>query len=124
MAMSILIVEDEAPLRSKLIQLFTSGGFNVYQATNGEEGLRQAFRSLPQVILTDINMPEMDGLTMLKELRSYGWGKNIPVIMFTNLNDAEAIAKAHLQGAADYLIKTQFEISNIVKLVKEKIQNK
>src|SRR6185295_10847997 len=81
----ILIVEDELPMLNALSDTFKDEGFIVIQAHDGEEGLESAKETLPDIILVDILMPKMDGMTMLKKLREDENGKNIPVIVLTNV---------------------------------------
>jgi len=115
----ILIAEDEEPMLNALKDAFESMKFDVFGARNGEEGLRIALKEHPQVILIDILMPKMDGMTMLKKIREDQWGKDVPVIILTNLSDVEKIAEAVDGRVCDYLIKTDCSIENIVKKVKK-----
>lgn len=66
-------------------------------------------------------MPEMDGMTMLKELRKKPWGKEVPVIILSNLSEAEKTQELIYQGVSDYLIKTDWKLDEVVKRVKELI---
>lgn len=118
---SILIVEDELPLISALTLKLKQENFKVLQAKNGEEGLIVAFKEHPDLILLDIVMPRMDGITMLKKLREDEWGKSAKVIMLTNLSDKENVAQSLDQGAYDYLIKADWKIENVIAKVKEKL---
>ena len=87
-----------------LVDTFTREKFSVLQATNGEEGLTVALRDHPNLILLDIIIPVMDGMTMLRKLREDAWGKDVPVILLTNLNDAEKAADALEHGVYDFLV--------------------
>ena len=89
-------------------------GFIVLEAENGEEGLDVALRDHPDLILLDIIMPKMDGLTMLKKLREDVRGKNTKVILLTNLSDNEKVSEALLQGSYDYLVKSDWKIGDVV----------
>lgn len=117
----ILIVEDEQFISQTISNKFKISGFEVLNATDGFSGLKQAFDSHPDIILLDIVMPDMDGITMLKKLREDEWGKNIPVIMLTNLSDADKIAEVMTLGVTDFLVKANWELSDVVKLVSEKL---
>lgn len=121
MSLKVLIIEDETPLRLELLHAFSLEGFSVFEAENGSVGLRLAFRVLPDIILLDINMPEMNGLQMLQELRNYKWGRDIPVIMLTNETAHEAIEQATLQGAVDYLVKTEWKSIDVAKKAKQRL---
>lgn len=117
----ILIVEDEQFISQTISNKFKISGFEVLNAVDGFSGLKQAFDNHPDIILLDIVMPDMDGITMLKKLREDEWGKNIPVIMLTNLSDADKIAEVMTLGVTDFLVKANWELSDVVKLVSEKL---
>jgi len=117
----ILIVEDEETLIKVLADKFSEEGFEVSQAVNGEEGLNKALAEKPDLILLDIVMPVMDGLTMLAKLRQDEWGKDAKVVLLTNLSDNEQVAKAFDNNVHDYLIKTDWKISDLIEKVKQKI---
>ncbi len=70
----ILVVEDDVPELNALRDKFTREGFSILTAKNGEEGLAIALREHPDLILLDIIMPVMDGITMLVKLREDSWG--------------------------------------------------
>lgn len=120
---TILIVEDEISLRDILCKKFIREGFIILEANNGKEGLEVALREHPDLILLDIMMPVMDGVTMLKKLSEDEWGKDVKVIMLTNLSDAEQVAEAMAHGSHDYLVKCDWKIEDMVKKVKEQLSN-
>lgn len=74
----------------------------------------------PDLILLDILMPNMDGMGMLSRLRESG--KNIPVILLTNVGGTSEILKAKEFGVEDYLIKSNFKLEDVVKIIKEKLR--
>ncbi len=121
---SILVVEDEIPVRNILQERLTKEGFTVWTARNGQEGLSLAEQKKPDLILLDIVMPEMDGMTMLRKMRSQSWGKKIPVIMLTNLADADRADEAGREGVYDFLIKSNWQLWQIVALVKKKLKGR
>ncbi len=118
----ILIVEDEASLLNVLSDKLRSKDFLVLEAKNGKEGLETALREHPDLILLDIVMPVMDGMTMFKKLREDAWGKSVEVIMLTNSSDAENVAGAIEQGSYDYFIKSDWKLEDVVAKVKEKLE--
>jgi len=118
---TILIVEDEKPLRQALVDKFTREGFSILEAKDGEEGLRAAQDKHPALILLDIIMPKMDGMTMLQELRRDDAAGGIPVIILTNLTDAKAVEKAVGQGVYDFLVKSDWRLEEVVAKVKKKL---
>lgn len=118
----ILIIEDEPALLTALVDKFSHEGSSCLEAKNGEEGLAVALREHPDVILLDIIMPVMNGIMMLKKLIADNeWGKTVPVIILTNLNDAEKVSGSVTCGKYEYLIKSDWQIEDIVKKVKEKL---
>ena len=118
---TILIVEDEISLRRALEDKFSKEGFDVLTAQDGEEGLDIAIRKQPDMILLDIIMPKMDGLTMLSKLHEDAWGKMAKVIMLTNLSDAESVGDSLTHGAYGYLVKTNWTLEEIVAKVEMRL---
>ena len=118
----VLIVEDEAPLRTAMADILVFEGFTVCQAKNGLEGLEIALEQHPDIILLDLMMPVMDGLTMLGKLRQdQAWGKDAGVILLTNINDPEKIAQATDAGSYDFLVKSDWSIEDVVKKIKARL---
>ncbi|OGD23221.1 hypothetical protein A2Z10_03755 [Candidatus Azambacteria bacterium RBG_16_47_10] len=118
---TVLIVEDEPSLQRALGDHFSREGISVLSAKNGQEGLEVALREHPGVILLDIVMPVMDGMTMLTKLREDVWGKDAHVILLTNLVDNKEIVEAMKTGVFDYLVKSDWKIDDVVEKVKQKL---
>ena len=118
----ILIVEDDLDLLEVLRKKFTIEKFEVSQAPDGKVGLDEALRNHPDIILLDIVMPVMDGMSMLRKLREDSWGKDVPVILLTNLSDEKKVAEGLQHGVYDYLVKADWNISDVVKKVKSKLR--
>ncbi|MDP3964232.1 MAG: response regulator [bacterium] len=118
----ILIVEDEESLRKALVTKLSAEGFRTLESANGEEGLRVALDQKPDLILLDILMPKMHGLEMLSQLRHNDWGANIPVIVLSNLNEASKVAEAAEGGVFDYIIKSDWRISDVVDKVRDRLK--
>jgi len=119
---SILVVEDEPAQASVLKERFAKEGFSVLGAKNGEEGLEYALANHPDVILLDVILPVMDGLTMLRKLRADEWGRDAKVIVLTALtaNDLTDIKS----GAVDldyFLMKTDWTLDGVVGVVKKRL---
>ena len=105
-----------------LVDKITDEGYAVIEAANGAEGLRLAEEKHPDLILLDIFMPVMDGITMLSKLRSTGeGGKTVHVIVLTNSTDAQTIAKVAGFGATDFLIKSEWSLEALVARIRERI---
>ena len=118
----ILIVEDDISSLEILVDKFTREAFNVLQAKNGIEGLEVALKEHPDLILLDIIMPKMDGISMIKELQEDEWGKDVPIIILTNLSDGEKVAEAIERGVQDFLVKSDWNLNDVVKRVKKKLR--
>ena len=117
----IAIIEDDEILRSALSDALTDEGFKVITAGDGEAGLKLVLDKHPDLILLDIVMPLLDGLSMLKKLRANQWGREVSVIILTNLSDAATIAEIAEQTVYDYLVKSSWQLEAVVKKVKEKL---
>ena len=122
MSIKIVIVEDDASLANALKISLEEEKFKVFLAINGEEGLAIIEKELPDLILCDINMPKMDGFTMLHHLRASSWGKNLNVIILTNFNDETVVSKALDYGVFHYLVKSDSDLKQIVKKIKENVR--
>jgi DNA-binding response OmpR family regulator len=117
----ILIIEDEKALSQALFDKLERDGFIVIRACNGKIGLEMALEEKPDLILLDIVMPVMDGLTMLQELKKDDWGNKAKVIVLTNLYDSEKVTDCVEQGVTDYLIKTDWKLVDIIEKIKLKL---
>lgn len=120
-------VEDDNSLRNVLHDKFVKEGFSVLEAKDGEEGLATALSEHPDLILLDIVMPKMDGLTMMKKLREANeWGKHVPIILLTNLSaDDEKINQAITDNQpAYYLVKSNYTIEDLVEKIRERLTRK
>ena len=111
----ILIVEDEQDMRQALVDELTREGFQTFEAKNGREGLESALKEHPDLILLDIVMPVMDGMTMMKKLRESAGGKKIPVILLTNLSATDKIMMGIVRDEPSYyLVKSDWKIADVV----------
>lgn len=118
---TILVVEDETPLRTAISSILSSEGFIVFEASNGQEGLDCALKEHPDLILLDQMMPVMDGLTVLGKLREDVWGKSVKVVFLTNSNDNNNVSRATEEGVSYFLIKSDWDITDVVKKIKEQL---
>jgi DNA-binding response OmpR family regulator len=118
----ILIIEDELAyvrlLRDKL-----GHSYRVIHATDGKEGLRLALKEKPDLILLDVRMPKMDGLSVLHELRRDTYGKKAKVILLTNL---EASDKIVIRVTKDlptyYFVKSDVELDYVLEKIQDLLQ--
>ena len=119
--LTILIVEDDTELREALTTALTYEKFSVLAADNGATGLGMALEKHPDIILLDVIMPHMDGLTVLQKLREDSWGKEVPVIVMTVLDDLEKIAAVVTAGGDEYVIKSEITLGSLVAKVKDRL---
>jgi CheY-like chemotaxis protein len=117
----ILIVEDEAMLADVMRDELVNAGFDVSVARDGQEGLAMAQSVHPDLMMVDVLMPKMDGISMLKNLRANPEFAKIPASVLTNLNDSQTIQDALESGAYDFLVKSNWNPKDLVKYVKEKL---
>jgi len=117
----ILIIEDELDMLEVLGDKFSAENFEVLKAKNGDEGLEVSLREHPDIILLDLVMPKMDGMTTMKKLREDEWGKTVPIIILTNLSATdEKLIMGMVEGEPMYyLVKSDWKIKDVVKKVKE-----
>jgi DNA-binding response OmpR family regulator len=99
----ILIIEDEAPMRTALADLLAAEGHRVLTATDGAAGLERAFVEKPDLILLDVMMPQLDGFSLCAELRRLE--NHVPVLMLTAKGQIEDRVSGLDAGADDYLVK-------------------
>ena len=119
---TVLIVEDDLALRKVMIDKLRDEKFAILEAADGVQGLELALRDHPSIILLDIFMPHMDGITMLSKLRSAdSWGKHVSVIVLTNSTDAQTIATVSGFGATDFLIKSEWSLEALVARIRERL---
>ncbi len=118
---SVLIVEDEIPMLQVLAEKLQEAGFVVSQAKDGQEGLQMAFSQHPSIVLLDILMPKMDGMEMMQKLRADSWGKDVPVIILTNVSpDTDTTMKAIVTfQPVYYLVKSNTKLEEVIKKVNE-----
>lgn len=120
----LVIAEDDALLLRSLNDRFKEEGFTVFPAQNGVEAVKLALENHPDVILLDIVMPIMDGMTALKRLREDPWGKTASIIILTNLSDSGKVAEAVSAGVYDFLIKIDWKLDDLVKKVISQTKSK
>ena len=119
---AILVVEDEKPLLNALSAKLQNEGYEVIEAEDGEVGLKLAIKRKPDLILLDIILPKMDGITLLEKLRENVWGKSAKVIILSNLSDWDNTYKAVNLNVHDYLVKSDWDIKDVIKKVKSKLK--
>ncbi len=115
----IMIIEDDYFVMDIYHTKLTQSGFDVVGANNGLDALKklQEEKQIPDLILLDIIMPYLGGLEVLERIRGNEQLKNIPVILLTNLSQKAEIDRGLDLGAKDYLIKSHFTPSEVLKKI-------
>lgn len=119
---TILFIEDEAAIHKTFSDALAKEEYEITSALDGEIGLRLAKEKTPDLILLDLILPKMNGFQVLKALKADEATKNIPVIVLTNLEQMEDIQKAIDLGARTYLVKSNYNLPEVVAMVKEAIE--
>lgn len=120
----ILLVDDDLTLREMYEERLKAEGFDIIQASNGDEALRKAKESKPNIVLLDIMMPKVNGFDVLKELKADPELKDVPVIVLTALiQDVDRVQGKKL-GAADYIVKSETMPGEVIAKIKNAIGQK
>jgi len=115
----IAIIEDDPVISQMYRMKFETDGFEVQLANNGERGVALVEHFKPDMILLDLQMPEMNGSEALSLIRKSEAGKEIPVIILTNLGEEEAPKNIRSLGIDGYIVKAEFTPRQVVQRVKE-----
>lgn len=110
----VLIVDDAEFLRVRLTKMLSTDGYEVFQAENGLKAVNSYKELHPDVVLMDVTMPEMDGLTALKEI--VGFDPKARVIMLTALGQESVVLEAVKSGAKDFVVKP-FEQDRVMNAI-------
>lgn len=118
----ILFIEDEPNLQKAIGELLKQEGYEIFGALDGEAGLEAAKKEEPDLILLDLILPKKDGFEVLKELKADEKLKNTPVIILTNLEGTGDVEKALDLGATTYLVKANYELDDVLNIVKNNLK--
>jgi len=113
----IFVVDDEVTVLEYVKTALQNLDYQIFCADNAEEGIKRITEEKPDLILLDIMLPDMDGISVCRKLRSGPVTKDIPIIILTSLSDAATIQNAFFYGAADFMPKP-FDL----KILKSKIE--
>lgn len=102
---TILAVDDSASMRQMVSFTLTGAGFTVIEAVDGEEALSKAKATSVDLVLSDINMPRMDGITLIKELRALPNYKFTPILMLTTESATDKKGEGKAAGATGWIVK-------------------
>ena len=117
---SILAVDDSASMRQMVAFTLKSSGYEVIEAVDGLDGLDKARAGQVSLVLTDQNMPRMDGLTLIRRLRGLPEYRRTPILMLTTEASAEMKAEGRAAGATGWLVKP-FDPLKLIEVVKKVI---
>lgn len=115
----IAIIEDDLTINQMYRMKFEAEGFDVRVAENGKDGVELVKEFQPDILLLDLQMPEMNGDEALTEIRSHDWGKHLPVIILTNLGEEESPKHLRTLGIHSYIVKASLTPKEVVVRVKE-----
>lgn len=116
----VLLIEDDTAVRENTAEILELSGYEVITAPNGKIGVTQAKENLPDIIVCDIMMPELDGYGVLKELASDSFTKYIPFIFLSAKTEHKDIRKGMDMGADDYLTKP-FEENELISALESRL---
>ncbi len=112
---TILVVEDDALMRGSLALAFRSVAGTVLEAGDGKEGLALALMKHPDLIILDVAMPGLDGISVMRALREDAWGKDARIILLTSLGNSDEVMKEVGRSNPAYcLVKTQVSVDDVV----------
>lgn len=117
---TLLVIEDEAPLRANLVRILSAEGYTVLAAADGEEGIRRVREGKPDLVICDILMPLVDGFGVLASLRSRPETAELPFIFLTASADKENLARGLRSGANEYVTKP-FKIVDLLAAVRRRL---
>jgi len=110
---TILIVEDDPLIRQLYVRFLATKQFVTWEASDGKTGLHLAIEKKPDIILLDIHMPGMDGITVLQELRKDPWGASAKVIVLSNLSLGKEEVLGIKKLNADYMVKADYSLDAV-----------
>ena len=120
MAKTILAVDDSSSLRQMVAFSLKAAGYHVVEAVDGQDGLDKAKLQAVDLVLTDQNMPKMDGLALIKSLRTLPGYATTPILMLTTESSDEMKSKGRAAGANGWLVKP-FDPQRLIEVVKKVI---
>ena len=115
----ILVVDDEKMTSRTITMALEALGYQTVIAESGQDGLTEAMQKHPRLIVLDYHMKDIDGIAVLRKLRADEWGKTVPVIMASNIYDVDIINAIMELGVQDYVLKSDINLDDIVKLVEK-----
>jgi len=124
MAKNILVIEDDDFFRELLRKKLSLNDFNVLEAVDGEDGIKAVKEKKPDLVILDLLLPNVDGFEVLSQVKIDSAVASIPIIILSNLGQQEDIERGLKMGAIDYLVKSQFDINQVVDKIKNVLEKK
>ena len=121
MTHKLAIIEDDPAISQMYRMKLETEGYKVETAENGKIGLDMIEKMKPDMVLLDLMMPEMNGDEMLEIMRATEWGKDIPVIVLTNMGEQEIPEKIEKLGINAFILKAEMTPKQVEELVKKEI---
>ena len=113
----ILVVDDEKQTSRTMAMALEAVGYLTQESATAKEGLQAALQIHPSLIVLDYHMAGQDGVGFLRELRKNEWGRDVPVIIASNVYDVDILNDIMSLGVQDYVLKADVNLNDIVKLV-------
>ncbi len=117
--MRILIIDDSSFVREMLTSTFLREGYDITSAADGVEGLTALYMVKPDIILLDLEMPGMNGLTFLETIRKQRTFEDLPVILLTSVQSRHTLMHAAQLGVNACLLKNRFELNGLLSRVQQ-----
>lgn len=120
MGASILVVDDSVSIRQSVRFILEQSGYTVHEAADGAEGLKSLGEHKVDLVITDVNMPNMDGLTMVKKIRETDGIKFVPILVLTTESQGSVIEEGKKAGATGWIVKP-FNDEKLIETIKKVI---
>jgi DNA-binding response OmpR family regulator len=116
---TILVIEDSTTQALHLQALLEEAGLQVIWAQNGQAGVKMARQAQPDLVVLDVQLPDMNGFQVCQDLKSRNDTRHIPVIMFTRHDDPEAVVLGLQSGVVDYIPKDAFADAVLIETLRQ-----
>jgi CheY-like chemotaxis protein len=117
MTKNILIADDDKLILESMSAMLKNAGHQVIEAQDGKQALELALQNHPDLIITDVHMPVLDGLTMVETLRQDQWGRDVPVVILSNDETTGTINQALTSGVTVYLSKVNLDPESLTQQI-------
>ena len=120
MSKTILVVDDSVSIRQSIRYTLEKSGYNVVEAEDGIVGLQKLREFTVHLVITDVNMPNMDGLTMIKKVRAESPHKFVPILVLTTESQGSMVKEGKKAGATGWIVKP-FNNTKLIETIKKVI---